>query len=258
MENIYQHFRESERQFIDTVLNWKEQVETQYSPKLTAFLDPREQWITQSIIGEQGDIRVSFFGGHEDVERKRALIYPDYYIVEKEDFHLALYEVEYPKKFVTLEHRHLLGSLLSLGIKREKFGDILLVEDTIQIIVADEIASYVEMNFKEVGRSNISLKRIDDKNIQVPKIDFDEKVTTASSLRLDTVCASIYNLSRQKAKLLVQNGLVKVNFKVVEESSFEVEKGDLISIRGYGRSKVLSIEGKTKKEKWKIVVGKQK
>jgi len=65
-------------------------------------------------------------------------------------------------------------------------------------------------------------------------------------------------LSRQKAKLLVQNGLVKVNFKVVEQSSFEVEKGDLISIRGYGRSKVLSIEGKTKKEKWKIVVGKQK
>jgi RNA-binding protein YlmH len=37
-----------------------------------------------------------------------------------------------------------------------------------------------------------------------------------------------------------------------------LKQEDIISIRGTGRIKVLAIEGKTKKDKWKIVIGLQK
>ena len=82
-----------------------------------------------------------------------------------------------------------------------------------------------------------------------------EKVTTVSSLRLDVVLAAIYNDSRQKAQTLIKSNHVKVNWKTVENASFEVEAGDVISARGYGRSKLLSIEGRTKRDKWRISVG---
>jgi RNA-binding protein YlmH len=51
---------------------------------------------------------------------------------------------------------------------------------------------------------------------------------------------------------------VKVNWTLTENPSFECDVGDMISVRGYGRAKILAIEGKTKKEKWRIIVGKQK
>lgn len=259
MEEIFQHFREDERHFIEIVLEWKSVVERQYSSKLTDFLDPREQWIVQNVIGYHSDVKVAFFGGSEHVERKRALLYPDYFKLERDDFQLSIYEIDYPKKFVTLQHRQVLGALMSIGVKRAKFGDILIEDNRIQLIVAKEIESYVEMNFQEVGRTNISLRKI-NRDEEVIKTDerFEERMTTTSSLRLDTVCSSIYNLSRQKTKPFIQNGFVKVNWKVIEDTSFEVGEGDLISVRGFGRCKIQSIEGRTKKDKIKIMVGVQK
>ena len=39
MLNIYQHFRENEQGFIDQVIDWVAQVENQYVPYLSHFLD---------------------------------------------------------------------------------------------------------------------------------------------------------------------------------------------------------------------------
>jgi RNA-binding protein YlmH len=45
---------------------------------------------------------------------------------------------------------------------------------------------------------------------------------------------------------------------MIENTSFECGEGDTISVRGYGRSKIFSFDGKSKKEKWKMVIGRQK
>jgi RNA-binding protein YlmH len=87
---------------------------------------------------------------------------------------------------------------------------------------------------------------------------WSEADLTVSSLRLDTVISGIHHLSRQKSQLFIQQGLVKVNWTTIESPSFECNEGDLLSVRGCGRAKVISIDGKTKKEKWRIIVGKQK
>ena len=47
---------------------------------------------------------------------------------------------------------------MSLGLKREKFGDILTGEDTIQLMLAEEIADYVLMELTQIGKAKISLK----------------------------------------------------------------------------------------------------
>jgi RNA-binding protein YlmH len=251
--SIYQHFRQDEKEFVDSVLEWREQVESQYAPKRTDFLDPRQQHIVQSILGQNEEILFSFFP--ENTERKRALLYPSYFQPQEEDYGIRLFEIEYPSKFVTIEHRQVLGSIMSLGLKREKFGDILAHEEKIQLILAEEISEFVRMELKQIGKAKVNLQEIPFSEVINSREEWQEKVTTVSSLRLDVVLAAIYNISRQKAQTYIKSNLVKLNWKITENTSIEVEAGDVISARGYGRSKLISIEGRTKREKWRISLG---
>lgn len=108
--SIYQHYRPEEHDFIDQVLEWKEVVITQYAPKLTDFLDPREQEIVRKVIGKNEDVLLAFHGGAKNAERQRALLYPSYFVPSEEDFQLKGYTLSYPDKFVQIEHRQVLGS----------------------------------------------------------------------------------------------------------------------------------------------------
>lgn len=60
LDDIYQHFRKEEKQFIDLAMDWKEFVERTYAEKLTDFLDPRQQFILQSVVGDGPDVRYAF------------------------------------------------------------------------------------------------------------------------------------------------------------------------------------------------------
>ncbi|MEH7106842.1 RNA-binding protein [Bacillus sp. JJ1764] len=256
--NIYQHFRPEEREFIDQVINWKTMVEQNYSAKLTDFLDPREQHIVKVITGESGDVKYSFFGGSEGVERKRAFIYPDYLIPAKDDFQITLLNIEYPKKFVKIEHPQVLGTLMSLGLKRGKFGDILIKNDTIQFFSALEVSEYIKSNIESIGKAGVKLVEA-PLETAVSVLDlWEELELTVSSLRLDTVISAIHHISRQKSLVLIKQGLVKVNWATIENSSFLCDEGDMVSVRGFGRVKILNLEGKTKKDKWRIKIGIQK
>lgn len=255
MSNIYQHFRPDEKEFIDQVLNWQQFVEDSYSSKLSDFLDPRQIHIVKTIIGTHSQVKYSEFGGYDGAERKRMLLYPDYLIPENNDFQTSLLEIVYPSKFVTLSHRQVLGSLMSIGLKREKFGDILVQNNRIQFIVPSEMIDYVKMELKQIGKSKIQLVELPLNQIITSSEEWKEQSATVSALRLDAILSSVYPISRQKAQTLIQHGLVKVNWKEVEQVSFVCDEGDVISARGYGRSKIITIEGQTKKDKWRLKVG---
>ncbi|WP_141431265.1 RNA-binding protein [Bacillus sp. 03113] len=255
--SIYQHFRPEEKEFIDQVIHWKDYVDHKYTPKLTDFLDPREQRIVGMIIGQQ-NVKWELNGGNPLAERKRALIFPDYYEPNEDDFQISLYEVEYASKFVKVEHPHVLGSLMSLGLTRGKYGDILKNGDRIQFFIAAEVEDYVKMQLDSIGKAKVSLQKISTSDTIISDIIWSETATTVSSLRLDTIVAAIFNLSRQKSQALISQGVVKVNWTNIENPSFECQEDDILSVRGHGRSKLLSIEGRTKKDKWRIIIAKQK
>jgi RNA-binding protein YlmH len=256
--NIYQHFRPEEKEFIDQVLSLRDLVQKTWTPKLTDFLDPREQHIMKVLIGEHSDVKCEFFGGNVHAERKRAILMPEYETASPDDFQISLFEVEYPAKFVTIEHPQVLGTLMSAGLKRGKFGDILIKDKRIQFLVCEDISSYITVQVKSIGRATVSLKKLDLGEAISTSLLWEEDTITVSSLRLDTVLSGIHHLSRQKSQVLIGQGLVKVNWVGSENSSFECQTGDLISVRGYGRAKIMSIDGKTKKEKWRITIGIQK
>ncbi len=256
--SIYQHFRPEERDFIDQVLNWKRYVENNYAPKLTDFLDPREQQIVKIIIGQHTDVKWQFFGGTENTERKRAILYPEYEFVEEDDFKITLFKLEYPQKFMSITHQQVLGSLMSLGLKRAKFGDIILSGDQVQFYCTEEVGQFVRLELNSVGKASIQLIQLPLHEGLVCENVWNEQSLTVSSLRLDAMVSSIYQLSRQKSQTLIKAGLVKVNWMGIENPSFECGEGDTLSVRGYGRAKIGLIDGKTKKDKWRISIGRQK
>ncbi|MCG7342797.1 YlmH/Sll1252 family protein [Sporosarcina sp. ACRSL] len=255
MNSIIQHFRKDEQPFIETVIGWTREVEDTYSPKLTGFLDPRQIFILGSIVRSSG-LQFGVNGAFLEPERQRALIYPDYYEPEDEDYQVSVFTVRYPAKFMTLEHRDILGSLMALGIDRSKFGDIRLEEDVVQFAAVEEMKDYLIANLTSIGKSKVRVEELGSQDeLIVNKESWKEELHTISSLRLDSLVASLLNCPRQKAVALIQNDKVKVNHVIRDQQAFEVNESDILSIRGSGRFKIISIEGRTRKDKIRLLVG---
>lgn len=256
MEHIIQHFRKEEQAFIERVIGWQREVEDRFAPKLTDFLDPRERFIVSSIIGQNNDLLVKTFGGFQQAERQRLFICPSYFEPTLDDFQLSFFQINYPTKFVQLKHPDVLGALLSVGIGRSKFGDIRIEGDLIQFAVAKEVQDYVFANLTSIGKAKIRLEPLkpSEQLIHLEE-EWFEKTYTVSSMRLDVILATVLNISRQKSQTLIKAGRVKVNWTAREEISFEVQEGDILSARGFGRLKVLLSEGRTKKDKIRLQIG---
>lgn len=255
MENIIQHFRKDEQPFIEQAVGWQREVEDRYAPKLTDFLDPRQRFIVQSIVGQSEDLRIESFGCFDEAERERVLIAPGYFEASADDFDIQLFKVTYPTKFVQLKHPDVLGALLSLGMERGKFGDIRLEDGIVQFACGREVADYIRANLTSIGKVKVHVEEITTEPLLMQQDEWVESTTTVASMRLDIVLATLLNISRQKAQSLVNSGRVKVNWTVREQVAFELQEGDILSARGFGRLKVIATEGRTKKDKIRLQIG---
>ncbi|OJF96518.1 RNA-binding protein [Alkalibacterium sp. 20] len=255
MANLYQHFRDDERLFIDQVLDWIQKVELQYSPYLTPFLDPREQYVVESIIGQHNEVIAEAFGGYEAAERKRLYLFPSYFEPVQEDYEIKIAELRYPKKFTDLSHGKILGTLMGEGIKREMIGDIITDGEDWQFFADTSIMQFFLSSLSKIGNITIQLEEIPYTEILLPKDTWEERYEIVSSLRLDVILANVFHISRQKSKELISSKKVKVNWNETERPDIILGIHDVLSIRGYGRLRIEAIEGKTKKEKIRLKLG---
>jgi len=214
---------------------------------LTSFLDPRGQYILEVIVGSFEDMKVSYFGG-QSAERKRAIIAPSYFEPTEDDFEEVLIQINYPEKFVSIQHQHVLGTLMSLGIEREQVGDI-LVDDTIQFVLTKQLESYIMMELTKIKGATVKLDSIPFKDMIQSKENWNIHHSTVSALRLDVVLKEMIRKSRSIAKQLIEKKRVKVNHTLIDSPDFQLQNNDLLSIQGFGRARIVDIGGKTKKEK---------
>lgn len=255
--NVYQHFRKDEHPFVDLIEDWVEQVDRYYAPVLTNFLDPRQQFILESIVGQyQDDYAFMFFGGYEKAERKRALIYPIYYVPSQEDFDVTYCEITYPTKFATLTHGKILGTLMSVGLGREYFGDIITNETGAWHFICDKAKwSFVMTQVDKIANFPVKLTEISVDDLIQAEEEWEERSITASSMRVDTVISESLAISRQRAKQLIESKKVKLNWTEITRPDSVLEPLDIISIRGFGRIQVKAVDGMTKKQKYRIIIG---
>ncbi|MGX0341105.1 RNA-binding protein YlmH [Staphylococcus hominis] len=214
---------------------------------MTSFLDPRGQYILEVIVGSFEDMKVSYFGG-QSAERKRAIIAPSYFEPTEGDFEEVLIQINYPEKFVSIQHQHVLGTLMSLGIEREQVGDI-LVGDTIQFVLTKQLESYIMIELTKIKGATVKLDSIPFKDMIQSKENWNIHHSTVSALRLDVVLKEMIRKSRSIAKQLIEKKRVKVNHTLIDSPDFQLQNNDLLSIQGFGRARIIDIGGKTKKEK---------
>lgn len=197
---------------------------------------------------ELGIYDINTWGGFESAER-RCIIF------NKNDygyFDIDVLKLSINTKFnKALEHRAVLGSILGLGITRNKIGDIIFENDDCYVFVKSDISNYIQFNLEYVGRTKVKVE-VSEYTPVGDSICSELKTTTVSSLRVDTIISNITNYSRSEVKKLFEKELILVNWRVCNNTSYTVKEGDTITIRKYGRIKLENIKGFSKKGKYII------
>lgn len=220
----------------------------------TCFLSLREQEMARYLFGVEPGL--TFFGGYDDAERKMLVYLPEYL---EDD---SLYEADSPVVCLratffeedALSHRDFLGALMGAGIARETVGDICVGKGFCDFFVTAEIAPYVEQNFFSAGRTKLHLSRISLQDAQIPEPEIKEIKDTVASLRLDSVISSGFRIGRSLAAQYISAGKAAIDGLPCEKPDKPVSEGMKISVRGLGKIKLASVNGRTKKDRISVVI----
>lgn len=211
--------------------------------RYTDFLNMHSQKVFEKTALNFKDICYTFDGGYASAERKIAIIYPDFMEAQR----APICAVRITWDLSKLSHRDILGSILGLGIKREKIGDIVVREKECDVLLHKDVEGYILINLTKIGNQKVKVYSIDINEIIEPEIKFEDVLSTVASIRLDSVVSSGFRISRSKASELIKSSMVQINWEYTAEPSHEVKEGDVISLRGYGRIKLQEVKGITKK-----------
>lgn len=218
------------------------------------FYEPQLQHIIEREIGRYPSCDCEFFGGHEYCERKMLAVFPKGDAPSYDDYPIDCIHIK--TKNMDISHPDVLGSLLGLGLQREKTGDINIVGDSVQLFVEAPLGEFVENNLQKISRYEVEAKRVSASDVISVEPSFTPVSIIIPSMRIDAVIHSVYKLSRSEASNFVKSEKVYVNHVVCAKPGAVVKAGDVVSVRSKGRFIVDEITGNTKKGNIKLAVRK--
>ncbi|MFW5998244.1 MAG: photosystem II S4 domain protein [bacterium] len=254
-EKLLSHLHREEDQLLGgKILDKIEMVLNRNQEQFTDFLNPYQRKIALSLIKQINGINFIESGGYKRAERKRIALFPDFLFPDHIEVPITILKIDGNFQFQTLTHKDFLGALMSLGIKRKKLGDILVLNEFTQIIVAEEIEEFIEIKLKTVHEVPVTISKISSDEIEIPAQNVKEIRATVPSMRLDAVASAGFGDSRNKISRDIKNEKVKLNWKPEKDPAQEVEINDLISIRNRGRVEVVENQGKSNRGRIKLLL----
>lgn len=237
------------------------------APVSTDFLNPEEQYRVDRLLAsmDRGDVRTVYWGGWEDAERQKLFLLPSW--VSEEDC------VSIPQEEIgairitgsgyrTLEHRSYLGAVLSLGVRREHLGDLVLPDDRGAVLFMNAALvpffAQTPCPLERVGSDCVRVTAPAVLTEPLPKRTYEAFYDTVASARLDCVVAAFSRLSREKAQNLVQSGDVQLNYAEELRCDAAVGAGDIVSVRRCGKFRIDRIEPKAKGSRLRLFADKYK
>lgn len=214
----------------------------------TDFLNPYQVQLILAVMARLADVRAIGDGGYPEAERQQIVVYPDY--LQWEDGSEGLAFLQLSGQFGQTRqpnHRDYLGALLGLGLKRSKLGDILVDEQGAQLIVAQEVAGFIQANLLQVSRWSVEIQETTRQALRLPEKKGKEVCCTVASLRLDAVAAAGYGISRSKLVGEINGENAMLNWKPCKDPGRNVQEGDVISFKGRGRMEIVSVNGTSRK-----------
>lgn len=207
------------------------------------FVNPVELEIIKSLIS---DLRLDIYFGNSDEYEKRYVIVYDKEIYDatiiSSFVDYKILKVEYSKKFDSLTHPKILGTLINSGYSFQDFGDIIVTQDDeFFIFVTDALYNHLVSMKVTFGRISVTFMEIPDDS-EIEKKESHRKVYFVKSLRLDLFVKTVCKINRKDASNLIRKKDVRVNHQVSENISKRLELNDIISVRKYGKFQILNVE----------------
>ena len=214
------------------------------TPKFLGFLTCEEAILADKILSNR-NVKYGFSGGYGEAERVFLGCFPDW--CEEEWYPITAVTFSYRKADI-LAHRDVLGFLMSLGLKRETVGDILIEEGRAVAFLSEDIAGFVISQTEKVGRVGVNVTEGFSEPLPL-KNELVEYSIIVASERLDCVVSALAGISRKTACEKIISGEVGINSIVCEKVTASVNEGDAVTIRGKGKFLIDSFAGKTRKDR---------
>lgn len=227
--------------------------EKRQNPCFLGFLDLHELAVAHDLLPHLTDNdSFAFYGGYAEAERCILSVFPPFCPAEYDEYPLRVVAFRYREQ-KDLTHRDVLGTLMSIGIRRDAIGDILCGKGISVVFLRSDITDYVCEQIDRVGGEGVRV--IADYDGKLPiSINYESIRDTIASPRLDSVVKVLIRSSREKAAELIRLGAVSINHRPVASVSTAVAVNDTVSVRGYGRYIVRQIGPETKKGRYLLLV----
>lgn len=146
-----------------------------------------------------------------------------------------------------LRHQDILGTLYSLNISDEMFGDVVIWNNRYFIIILSSIDNYIKSNLTSIRNSKVDLIERDPYYLRDYKQEYEECIIIVPSIRVDAIVSKIINSSRSNALEKIKNGDIYLNYELLTKPTYMLKENDIFNIRKYGKYKFLGEINKTKK-----------
>lgn len=230
--------------FLSRVFDVAESAQKNCVPKFLGFITGEEAAKATEALKKR-NARFSFFGGYDEAERVYLACLPEW--CEDVEYPITPITFSFRKEDV-LSHRDFLGSLMALGLTREKIGDILFEKGRAVVFANSTIADHIVSQIDKVGRVGVTLNKGCDFPLPSLSVLADFSIT-ASSARLDCIVSAICGFSRNKAVETIESGYVSVNSVMCDKITKCVKANEKITVRGKGKFIICSTDERSKKGK---------
>ena len=223
----------------------------------TGFLSEADQAVFLSMERKLSFVHYEMDGGYEESTRKVLRFGNPEELGFLDQYPICCISIEpiIMKFGEELSHRDYLGAIMNLGIERSTLGDIKIDGKKAYIMCLFPMVDYILEHLDKVRHTYVKCARKDS----FPGVLCDKREEVhiqVASFRLDGILAKVYNMSRNQSLILFSKKEVYVNGRVVENNSYQLKAGDVVSARGYGKFIFREELGKTKKDKFYLLIEK--
>lgn len=208
-------------------------IDSLYNKGYTNFLTPKDLSLVKGKLNKNEYKIYELYN-----ESNKVILY------KKDKPDIKLYKIV---SKVSLRHQDILGTIFSLGLKEDTFGDIIKYQDYFYIFLLPHLEDYFKYNITEIKNNKVKLISVDISISNYFKQEYISKEYIVTSLRLDNVVSTITNESRNQVLDKFKNKEIILNNDENIKPTRVLREQDTFSIRRYGKYKFNKVLKTTKK-----------
>jgi RNA-binding protein YlmH len=198
----------------------------------TFFLDPNE---LNQVKRKLNKNEYSIYYPYKDSEKN--IIY------NSKTPEVLLYEI---KTKIPVRHQDILGSIYSLNISSDLFGDILIIDNKYYIYILPIVRNYFESNFLMVRNSYIELVELDINYLKDYERSYEKLELIVSSNRIDTIISRLCSIGRNNINDMIKKKEIMLNYDFLKDKNYKLKDNDTFSIKRIGKFKYNGVIKTTK------------